>query len=219
MKKTTDVTIAASSTESIIRTINLRLIGRAGSPLVIHAFAEKAKQEIRDKQAKKAKKAKEERKPEEEFKAARYIDDDGRECAPITAIKKSMVSAGTAMDNLTKVAIRQAIFVAPTASPSSMLCPIENLDGTPAIGRIREDAVTIGINTRGLSYRPEYPQWQLRVTVEYNSRLISQDQLLALAEQAGWGVGICEGRPERSSALGWGRFTVEVVDAEQSKAA
>lgn len=194
-----------------IKIVRFVLRGRPGSPLVIHAFAEKAKQEIRDKQAKKAKKAKEERKPEDEFLAARYIDSAGRECAPITAIKKAMVSAGTAMDNLTKVAIRQAIFVAPTADPASMLVPIENLDGTPAKGRMREDAVTIGINTRGLSYRPEYPEWQLRVTVEYNSRLISEEQLQALAEQAGWGVGICEGRPERSSALGWGRFTVELV--------
>jgi hypothetical protein len=35
---------------------------------------------------------------------------------------------------------------------------------------------------------------------------VSREQLLALVDQAGWGVGICEGRPERSSALGWGRF-------------
>lgn len=211
--QTTDTdTAAPAAAESIIQTIELLLVGRAGSPLVIHAFAEKAKQEIRDKQAKKAKKAKEARSPQEEFLAARYVDEQGRECAPITAIKKSMVSAGTAMDNLTKVAIRQAIFVAPTANPSSMFCPIENLDGTPAVGVMREDAVTIGINTRGLSYRPEYAKWQLRVTVEFNSRLISRDQLLTLASQAGWGVGICEGRPERSSALGWGRFNVVAVD-------
>jgi hypothetical protein len=91
-----------------------------------------------------------------------------------------------------------------------MLVPIELHNGTPAVGVMREDAVTIGINTRGLTYRPEYAEWQLRVTIEYNARLISEDQLRALAEQAGWGVGICEGRPERSSALGWGRFTVDV---------
>jgi hypothetical protein len=69
---------------------------------VIHAFADKAKQEIRDKQAKKAKKAKDERHPEDECEAAKYRDPSQRECAPVTAIKKSFISAATAMDNLTK---------------------------------------------------------------------------------------------------------------------
>lgn len=189
-----------------IQRVAVTLRGKAGSPLVIHAFAEKAKQEIRDKQQKKAKKAKEERKPEEEFKAAKYIDASGRECAPVTAIKKSLITAATAMDGLTKVALRQAIFVAPTADPSSMLIPIEKHDGSLATGIMREDAVTIGINTRGLSYRPEYPEWQLRVSIEFNPRLISEEQLKELIDQAGWGVGICEGRPEKTSALGWGRY-------------
>jgi hypothetical protein len=174
---------------------------------VVHAFAEKAKQEIRDKQGKKPKSAKAKREPAKECEAAKYLE-AGRECAPITAIKKSFISAATAMDNLTKVALRQAIFISPTLNPASMLAPIERADGTPAIGVQREDAVTIGINTRGLTYRPEYSDWSLRVTVEFNARLISREQLFALAEQAGWGVGICEGRPERSSALGWGRFSV-----------
>lgn len=189
-----------------IKSIDLVLRGKPGSRLVIHAFAEKAKQEIRDKQAKKAKKAKEERKPREEFLAARYIDDQGRECAPITALKKAIVTAATAFDDLTKVALRQAIFVDPLASPGSMLVPIENHDGSPAIGIMREDAVTIGTGTRALAYRPEYEEWQLRIRIEHNPRLVSEEQLLALVDQAGWGVGICEGRPEKTSALGWGRF-------------
>lgn len=189
-----------------IRSIEVTLRGRPGSPLVVHSFAEKAKQEIRDKQQKKAKKAKEERHPEEEFKAARYVDAKGRECAPITAIKKSLISAATAFDDLTKVGLRQAIFVDSVLNPGSPLVPIEKHDGTPAVGVMREDAVTIGINTRGLSYRPGYEEWQLRVRIEFNPRIVSEEQLRALLSQAGWGVGICEGRPERSSALGWGRF-------------
>lgn len=193
-----------------IERIELVLTGRSGSPLVIHAFTDKAKQQIRDKQQKKAKRAKEQRLPAEEYQAAKYINEHGQECAPITAIKKSMISAGTAMDNLTKVAIRQALFVSPTHDQKAMLVPIETDDGQPAIGVMREDAVTIGINTRGLTYRPEYPTWRLLVTVEYNSRLISRDQVIALAMHAGWGVGICEGRPEKSSALGWGRYDVAV---------
>ena len=186
--------------------IEMVLRGKPGALLVVHAFAEKAKQEIRDKQAKKAKEKKAERKPEEEFLAARNLDPEGRECVPVTALKKAIITAATAFDDLTKVALRQAVFVDPIATPGSPLVPIELYDGSPAVGVMREDAVTIGINTRGLSYRPAYAEWQLRVSIEYNPRLVSQEQLLALVDQAGWGVGICEGRPEKSSALGWGRF-------------
>lgn len=201
-KKATEV---GNSAAVGIKNIDVTLRGMPGSPLVIHAFAEKAKQEIRDKQQKKAKKAKEERKPKEECEAAKYIDDEGRECAPITAIKKALISAATAFDDITKVGLRQAIFVSAKTGPG-LLVPIELYNGKPAVGVMREDAVTIGINTRGLTYRPEYKEWQLRVNIEYNPRIVSEEQLLALVDQAGWGVGICEGRPERSSALGWGRF-------------
>jgi hypothetical protein len=199
-----------------IQSINLTLVGRAGSLLVTHEFSEKAKQEIRDKQQKAAKKAKETRDPKAEFLKARYVNAVGLECVPITAIKKAMVTAVTSMDNLTKVAIRQALFVAPTVDPGSMLVPILTPKGAPATSTMREDAVTIGMGTRGLTYRPQYEAWRLDVTVEYNTRLISREQLLALAEHAGWGVGICEGRPEKSSALGWGRFTVTVAGAPES---
>lgn len=189
-----------------IRTISMTVRGKVGSPLVVHAFAEKAKQEIRDKQAKKAKAVKAMRDPNAEFLAARCIDTKGRECVPITALKKSIVSAATAFDDITKVGLRQAVFVDSSDEPGTSLLPILRHDGTPAVGVMREDAVTIGINTRGLAYRPMYEQWQLRISIEYNSRIVSEEQVLALVDQAGWGVGICEGRPEKSSALGWGRF-------------
>mgnify|MGYP001577974097 FL=1 len=194
------------TTPSNIQEETVTLVGKRGSPLVVHAFAEKAKAEIRDKQQKKKKEALPARNPREEFLAARYVDEKGRECVPVTAIKKALISAATAFDDMTKVAMRQSVFVDSAASPGAALVPIEQLDGSPAIGVMREDAVTIGINTRGLTYRPEYLTWQIRVRIEYNTRMISKEQLFGLIDQAGWGVGICEGRPEKSSALGWGRF-------------
>lgn len=198
--------VVNASAPTAIQSIEVTLRGKKGSPLVVHAFAEKAKAEIRDKQQKKTKEAKQARVPHEEFLSARYVDEKGRECAPITAVKKAIISAATAFEDLTKVALRQAVFVDCVLEPGSSLLPIEKHDGSLAIGIMREDAVTIGINTRGLTYRPEYAEWQIRVRVEFNPRLVSEEQLLALIDQAGWGIGICEGRPERSSALGWGRF-------------
>ena len=190
---------------SVIQSVELTLEGLPGSPLVVHAFSEKAKKEIRDKQQKKVKKAYEERHPVEECQAARYLNEAGLECIPVTALKKSFISAATAFADLTKVGLRQALFVNP-ATDYGLLVPIETLDGAPAQGIMREDAVTIPINTRGLTYRPGYLNWQVRIRIEFNARLISLEQLLALIDQAGWGVGIGEGRPEKSSALGWGRF-------------
>ena len=198
-------TVAKSLThQTSILSVTVR--GIAGSPLVVHAFAEKAKQEIRDKQQKKARRAKEQRKPDDEVMAAKQFDVEGRECVPVTALKKAIISAATAFDDLKKVALRQALFVTPTVDRASMLVPIERYDGSSAVGVKREDAVTIGVSTRALAYRPEYIEWQLRFQVEFNPRLVSEEQVLALIDQAGWGVGICEGRPERTSALGWGRF-------------
>lgn len=207
MKKKNDTEAQQPQTYQVaIQTMDVTLRGRRGSPLVIHAFSEKAKKEIRDKQQKKARQAKEERKPQDEFLAARYLDDQGRECLPITALKKAMVSAATAFSDLTKVALHQAIFVDSADAPGASLVPILTQDGRPHVGVMREDAVTIGVNTRGLTYRPEYKDWMARIRIEFNPRLVSKEQIEALLDQAGWGVGICEGRPEKSSALGWGRF-------------
>jgi len=190
-----------------IQSVEVWVKEKAGSPLVVHNFSEKAKQQIRDKQQKKAKKASEQRNPKEEFLANRYVDAKGRECVPVAAVKKAIICAATAFSkDLKKVALRQAIFVDSLESPGSMLAPLHLADGSPAVGAMREDAVTIGINIRGLAYRPEYPTWKIGLRIEFNNRLVSLEQLLALIDQAGWGVGICEGRPERSSALGWGRF-------------
>jgi hypothetical protein len=188
------------------QTLEVVIVGRPGSPLVVHAFSEKAKKEIRDKQQKKVKEKKDARDPNAEFLAARYVDSKKRECIPVAVIKKAMITAATAFDDLTKVGLRQAVFVDSADEPGAELLPILTSEDKPAVGVMREDAVTIGINTRGLTYRPMYTDWKVKARIEYNPRIVSEEQVLALLDHAGWGVGICEGRPERSSALGWGRF-------------
>lgn len=188
-----------------IKKIQVTVRNKPGSPLVVHAFSEKAKREIRDKQARAGARGRGARDPQADFLAARYLDADGRECVPAAALKKALVSAARASKDLTQVGMRQAFFVSPADTPGGELVPIETHAGEPAVGVRREDAVKIGIDTRDLAYRPEYAEWQLRITIEFDSGIVSEAQLLDLVRKAGWGVGICEGRPERS-ALGWGRF-------------
>lgn len=189
-----------------IETIDIVLVGMKGSPLVVHQMGKKVREEIAAKQMKKAAAVKEKRDPHQEFLDARHVDDKGRECVRADGLKKSFISAATAFDNLTKIALRQAFFVYPTISNDGMLIPIQRSDDSLAVGEFFEEVCTISHNTRSLTYRPIYRDWKLRVTIEYNPRLVSEEQLLAIIDHAGWGVGICEGRPEKTSALGWGRF-------------
>ena len=79
-----------------IEKLELTLRNIPGSLLVVHAFAEKAKEEIRQKRAKKAKKAKEERNPPTEAEAAKYFDKTNRECVPVTALQKELVKENAA---------------------------------------------------------------------------------------------------------------------------
>jgi len=205
-----------------IRSITTRryiLRGKPGTRLVVSQFTEKAKREIRDKHAGVPKGKKEKRDPHQEFLDARYIDEKGRECISICALKKAIVSAAASFSNLTKVGLRQTFFVMSTDNPAADLLPIFDHEGKSAVGIMREDAVTIGIDTRGLAYRPEYPRWQFEIDVEFNERMISKDQLDALVEHAGWGVGVCEGRPEKASALGWGRFNIVAIDGKPTAVA
>src|SRR5512134_1635396 len=127
-----DAKVKTEGVQVGLRTISMTLHGMKGVPLVIHQFAEKAKQEIRDKQQKNPKQAKEKREPQAEFLAARYIDEEGRECAPITALKKAIISAAVAFEDITKVALRQALFVSPAGKKNAPLVPIELYDGRPA---------------------------------------------------------------------------------------
>lgn len=181
-------------------TLNLaRLIVRlkGTSPLIAHAWSEKAKKEMRDKQQKKPKGAKEIRDPEAEFMAARYIV-DGKDVLPAIGFKNAAVTACTSIDGVTKVAARQTFHI--------------DVEVVPILGpppRLREDMVRVGMGTADLRYRPEYTDWAVDLPVTLNTNMMSVDQLVNLFNVAGFGVGVFEWRPERDGAFG--RFTVESV--------
>jgi hypothetical protein len=182
----------------VIKCFDVLLRNKVGSPLVVYNFSNFSGR--RDIQGQR-------NDPKALFLAARYVDEKKQECIPAMCIKHAMVAAASFYSRFSKGVLRQSFMVSPVTSRESTLIPLENHKGKPAKGVMREDVVRSG-NNPILIYRPLYERWQIRVRIEFNSRLVLEEQLRALLVLAGWGVGTCEGRPERGSTLGWGRFEV-----------
>ena len=175
-----------------------RVTIRGLEDLIVHAWSEKAKAEMRGKQKKEAKKAREKRDPKAEFEAAKYIE-DGKDCLLSAALKKSIVNASRNLDGIKMTEIRQQIFV------RGERIPIEYREC-----EMREDMVRVASGGADLRYRPGYKDWSATFEIEWDAGVLEINQVLHLVQVAGFSVGIHDWRPEKNGDFG--RF--ELVSAE-----
>ena len=174
------------------RIIEITLEGT--SPLITHAWSEKAKGMMRDKQQGKATTGRENKDPQKEMEGAIYWTPDKKPGVPALAFKNAAVTACTSLGKaITKVAARQAFHVL-----GDILPVIPNKDGYYC----REDMVRVGMGVADIRYRPCWNEWSVKLKVRYNARVISAEQLVNLFNVAGFAVGICEWRPECNGQMG-----------------
>jgi len=72
--------------------------------------------------------------------------------------------------------------------------------------QMRTDMVRIGMGTADVRYRPEYQTWGAVLTINYNSKSISIEQIAELLALAGFSCGIGEWRPEKSATGNFGKW-------------
>ena len=181
------------------KTFLLRIVG--DSELVTHAWSDKAKKEMLDKQMGKARPKKEHKDPIRDYEEAFHRLPDGRPGFPAIGFKAAIVAAARQVDGLTMTFLRGAFHV--VGDTGGDLIAIE---GEP---HMREDMVRIGMGTADIRYRPGFPTWAATLTVRLNARALTVEQLVHLTNQAGFSVGIGEWRPEKNGA--WGMFHVESI--------
>jgi hypothetical protein len=192
-KATTPATLEIP--ELRIRVVNLKIVG--DSPLIVHAWSKKARDEMLAKQMGKAQAKKAPKDPEQDYREAFYYTEDGRYGFPAVAFKAAAVDAASQVSGLTKVFLRGAFHVI------GEMVPIE---GEP---RMREDMVRVGMGTADIRFRPEFPTWSATVPVRMSS-VITLEQLVHLFNQAGFSCGIGEWRPQKDGPFGM--FHVEAVE-------
>lgn len=188
-----------------IRIMEVTLIG--DSPLIVHAWSHKSKNEMLDKQMKRAKSAKEAKDPEADFAASMYRLADGGYGFPSVAFKSAAVTAGTSVAGLTKIQARQAFHILGEDADiegafvgSKSRVNLVRIEGDEP--HMREDMVRVGMGTADLRYRPEFSKWSARVLVRYNANVLSEAQILNLLNVAGFAVGVGEWRPEKDGMNG-----------------
>lgn len=108
--------MAKAKTETVIelprldiRMVKIRLVG--DSPLICHAWSEKAKKQMLDKQMKKAAQAKEAKDPEKDFQDSLYRHPEGGYGFPSVAFKNAAVDACSHIVGVTKVEARGAFHI------------------------------------------------------------------------------------------------------------
>lgn len=176
----------------------VRIVGK--SPLIQHAWSEKAKGMMRDKHAGKKSKNRDVRDPEQEGKEAAYYTEDGKYGVPAMAIKAAIIAAAHKDIGIEKTLVKKALFIYPSA-PN----PIIEMECDEP--EIREDNVRVGKGSADLRYRPYFDKWAVEMSWEVDVELLQMKDFMTLVDRAGFGVGIGEWRPEKGGEFG--RFAID----------
>ena len=200
MKKVTSTDAVVVIPEIKINTAVLTIEG--DSPLISHAWSQKAKQMMLDTQMKKPKQAREAKDPWADFCDSLYwlttrpektTPDNIKEAKfgfPAVAFKAAAVDACSSVDGITKVQARGAFHIA-----GDMV----EIQGSP---EIREDMVRVGMGAADIRYRGEFSKWSATFTIRFNPNVLSVAQIANLFNIAGFAVGIGEWRPQKDGSYG-----------------
>jgi len=187
---------------------------KGDTPLIMHAWSEKAKRMMLEAQTGKAKgKKKELRNPVEDFINSMYwlteapteyteeafekaIENGARFGFPVTAFKQAAISAAYRMKWVKdKMGLRGAFFIESDCDDM-----IEIKSDTPIM---REDMVKVGMGTADLRYRGEFRNWSATFRVKYNiNGEFSLENILNIINAGGQVCGVGEWRPERDGQFG-----------------
>jgi hypothetical protein len=172
--------------------LQLTLVGDAA--LISHAWSDKAKKQMLDKQMKKAKQAREAKDPKRDYEESLYRHPAGGYGFPAVAFKSAAVDACSHIEGVTKVEARGAFHIDEE---------LVRVTGKPTP---REDMVRVGMGTADIRYRGQFEKWSTTFTIKFNANVLSAEQIVNLFDTAGFGIGVGEWRPQRNGSFG--RFHV-----------
>lgn len=199
---------ALLSKKPVFHVANFWLVG--DTPLIVHAWSEKAKREMLAKQVKATKGGREARDPESDFKSSLYEMGEGTYGFPVTGIKNCLLAAAHKDKGIARSAVMASLFleadmvrVRPAMAGAVCDMPLVRIwSGKP---EMREDMVKIGSGLNkvaSLAYRGQFTHWAFKIKARFNPEVLTPDALAFIIQESGMACGLGEWRNERKGVFG-----------------
>lgn len=186
------------------------------SPLITHAWSEKAKETLKGSTGhKKQAKVKEDRNPQAEYEGAMHRFDDGGYGFPTLGFKAATISAARLYDGVSMAELKQLVyFTGETGSEGTLLTRFDTCKDP----WMRSDVVRLTFKSTDMRYRPQIDEWTAQLAITFLPNILSRDSIVALVNAGGLTAGIGEWRPSKGGDYGQyqvddGRDIVVVGDA------
>jgi hypothetical protein len=194
------------------------------TPLITHAWSEKARREMLEKQIGAVKATgKEKRNPEQDFQNSLYEMGPGKYGFPAMGIKNCLLSAAHKDKGIARTAVMAALWIKadmvrirPALAEAICDMPLIRVYGTDP--EMREDMVKIGSGLNkvaNLAYRGQFTHWGMKITGRFNNATLTADTLAFLVQEAGYAQGLGEWRNERRGMFG--SFHMATMGAEEKQ--
>lgn len=192
------------------------------TPLITHAWSEKAKREMLQKQVKATKGGKEARDPQADFVSSLYEMGDGGYGFPVTGVKNCIMSAAHKDKGVARSAVMSALWlnaemVRTRPALAGAICDMPLIRIYGGDPEMREDMVKIGSGlnkTANLAYRGQFTVWGMRITGRFNASVLTAEALAFLIQESGMSAGLGEWRNERKGVFG----SFHLADADEETA-
>lgn len=204
-----DIVAASSEVPKLqLSYFNIWLCG--STPLICHAWSQKAKQEMLGKQQKSTRDGREIRDPKKDFEDSLYEMAPGVFGFPSMAVKKALLSVAHKDRGIPRETVKKALWLdaemtqtRPALAGATCDMPLVRLWGSSPV--LREDMVRVGAGlkkTASLSYRSQFTVWAMNITGRINTALCPAGWLPYLARHSGMSTGIGDWRNERDGIFG-----------------
>lgn len=198
----------ALSKEVQFKRFTVWLVG--DTPLITHAWSEKARREMLEKQVKATKGGRDVRDPQADYASSLYEMGDNAYGFPAMGIKNCILSSAHKDRGIPRTVVMSALWIdadmvraRPALAGAICDMPLIRIYGTAP--EMREDMVKIGSGlnkTATLAYRGQFTVWAMKVSGRFNSTVLTPDALAFLVQQAGTESGLGEWRNERKGMFG-----------------